>query len=89
MDDKKKFLRVVRDLKKEMIIIEGNYKGLLSLYKHIELLLNIKTEYFKDGKAADVDLMIPEWGGDELNEEKPSSEDLVVIAYLRIYRWED
>lgn len=88
MNDKKNFLRVVRDLKKEMVTIDGNYEGLLLLHEYIDSLLNIKEKYFKDGRPEDVDLMIPDWGGEELDEEEPAG-DCALIGHLRIYRFED
>lgn len=89
MNDEKKFLRVIRDLKKEMVIIEGNYLGLLELYEHIESLLDIKEEFLKDNKLFDIDLMTPELGGEGLNGEEPVGKNWTLVEHLRIYRWED
>lgn len=89
MNDEKKFLQVVRNAKEEMVIVDGNYLGLLSLYEHIESLLDVKKEYLKDGKTVDVDLMIPEWGGEGLNHGKNVGEDWNFVAHLKISRLED
>jgi hypothetical protein len=89
MTDEKKFLRVVRDLKKEMIVIEGDYNGLLSLYENIGSLLDIKEDYLKDNKLIESDFMTPELGGEGLNGEEPVDENWTLVGHLRIYRWED
>jgi hypothetical protein len=89
MTDEKKILRVFRELKKEMVTIDGNYEGLLFLSEYIDSLLNINEESFKDGRPEDINLMIPSWGGEELNEEEPVNEDCTMIGHLRIYRFED
>lgn len=89
MNEEKKSLLVVRDLKKEMVVIDGNYNGLLSLKAHIESLLNIKKEYLKNSNNANADLMTPEWGGEELNEKEIDSEDWTLVRHLRIYRREE
>jgi hypothetical protein len=87
MNEENKFLQVVRNIKGEMVIIDGNYEGLLSLYKHIGALLDVNEENLKDSKA--VNLMLSELGGEGLNYGKTVGEDWNFVGHVRICRCDD
>ena len=65
----------------ELLEIHANSKGLESLIK-------ILTAVLERNMGDHTHLMIPDWGGTELSNEKQGSGN-VLIPHVKVYRWHD
>ena len=77
------YLRVDCSDKEQTVSINGNKKGLEYLKDCIEDLLENRGNPL----PKDISLMIPNWGGEGLTEDKPFK-NRTMVAHLRLYRWE-
>jgi hypothetical protein len=76
------YLRVDCNEKGHTVAINANKLGLEYLKECIEGLLKSTAEF-----PQDVSLMVPEWGGEGLTKDEPSTET-TLVEHLRIFRWE-